>query len=64
MKSQNTPVQMSASEVFEGPNSSLKKTFDDAVVPDFALPEPPPGPKASKPKVHIGGSNVCVSCEG
>lgn len=56
-------MNVKVSEAFEGPNSSLRKTFDAAVADDFDLPEPPPGPKAAKPKVHIGGANVCVSCE-
>lgn len=30
---------------------------------NFDLPEPPPGPKAAKPKIHLS-DNACVSCEG
>lgn len=64
MNNQNTHVQMSVSEVFEGPNSSLRKAYDAAVIDDFDLPEPAPGPAATAPRVHISGGSVCVGCEG
>jgi hypothetical protein len=53
-------MEKKVSEIFEGPESSLKKTFDEATA--FDLPTPPPGPKAAK-RIHIS-DNACTSCEG
>lgn len=50
------------SEIFEGPNSSLKKAFDSTV--DFDLPEVPDTVKKGNPRVHDFSSSTCVGCEG
>ena len=45
-------MQKKASEIFEGPNSSLKRTFDETASLDFDLPEVE-AKKPAKPRIHI-----------
>jgi len=50
---------MKVSEMFEGENSTLRKTFDD--IADFDLPEVEIK-KSTKVRLHVSES-ACVDCE-
>ncbi len=51
-----------ASEIFEGKESSLKKTFDK--VADFDLPDVSEDAPKAKPRIHNAGESTCTACEG
>lgn len=58
---------MKISEMFEGENSTLRKTFDEAVAdidfPEVEKPKPVNPEAVTKPRIHISDS-ACIACEG
>lgn len=52
---------MKISEIFEGENSTLRKTFDEAIA-DIDFPEVEKK-TVTKPRIHISDS-ACTACEG